>query len=327
MKKINFALLLCLLFHFFVFAQKQTQKELMRLKGNVQSVETYLISAKDGKFDESNRKQMGTYIFTPKGDVKEFVYFNEQGIVTGKTFYEFDLRGNNTTSQEYHPFDAKTIPTTKIKENVYDDKGNLIEVRGYDSKEKVLVSTTNYKYDEKGNNIEMNFGNLSGTIHRYSYDKKRNLIESLFYTGETLNYKTVITYDKKNRILTKETIGVNPINYFPRSKPIPERTVYTYNDAKREATINSYYPDNSLKEHATFNYDKRGNIVKTISQYFDSKKNSNGEIKTIAGIFRISELEYDAQNNWIKNISSTQLQKDSPVVPDMLEVRIIKYIR
>ena len=110
---------------------------------------------------------------------------------------------------------------------IYNEKGNKIEVNGYNP-DGSLYSKTTYKYDEKGNKIEKN---IDGSVDRlgykytYKYDEKGNTIEqNIYYHGSrpAENYSYKYEYDKNNN-WTQEIEYFNTIPVY-----ITERIIEYY---------------------------------------------------------------------------------------------------
>ena len=119
---------------------------------------------------------------------------------------------------------------------IYNEKGNKIEVNGYNP-DGSLYSKTTYKYDEKGNKIEQNKYNSNGSLDyksTYKYDEKGSNIEENRYNSDgSLIVKYTYKYDEKGNIIE----------------------------------VNGNHPDGSFLSKSTFKYDKKGNKIEENINY------------------------------------------------------------
>lgn len=183
------------------------------------------------------------------------VSFNEKGFITEKTLdydvdgsidvksvYSYDSLNKLVTMKTYR--DDTTLVTistflydalgNRIKENIenllesekghnanyyyrFDEKGNCIEMRGYNSKG-ILFTTYSYRYDSLGHLLEENWLEANGdTISsaKYSYDNRGNKIkEERTYSSSDPIYITNYRYNEEGTLIEEiSDNGTTRVNY------------------------------------------------------------------------------------------------------------------
>lgn len=161
-----------------IASAQKTDVERMKLKGKpkvVKQVET------NGMYCE--------YHFDKKGIITKITYTKE-GVTDSKTFeYEYDKKGNPVKEYAYYQNELRYYFV-----NVFDEKGNKINMEEYTSDGK-LLSITDYKYDKQNNIIEIEttfVKDLPTTKHRLEYNAQNHL--SAIYTEQKVEPISTFVY-------------------------------------------------------------------------------------------------------------------------------------
>ncbi|TXI84098.1 MAG: hypothetical protein E6Q38_02435 [Crocinitomicaceae bacterium] len=195
------------------------------------------------------------------------VFFNENGYITEETndydvddsidsrsIYSYDSSNKLVSIKTYHDDTTFVSVSTflydsignRIQENIenvqesekghnanyyyrFDEKGNCIEMRGYNSKG-ILFTTYSYRYDSLGHQLEENWLEANGDLicqTFYTYDSKGNKIEEQRkYSSSDSIYTTNYSYNKEGTLI-KEISGNSTVNYQLDKKGNMVRLVYT----------------------------------------------------------------------------------------------------
>ncbi|MFK8376620.1 hypothetical protein [Capnocytophaga canimorsus] len=157
---------------------QKTDVERMKLKGKpkiVKQVDT------DGMYYE--------YHFDKKGIITKITYTKE-GVTDSKTFkYEYNKKGNPIKEYVYYGNELREYFV-----NVFDEKGNKINMEQYTS-DGNLLSTTNYKYDKENNVIEIettSTKDLPSEKYRLEYNAQNHVIA--IYTEQKVEPISTFVY-------------------------------------------------------------------------------------------------------------------------------------
>lgn len=152
---------------------------------------------KENKIQEKTYKSDGTlksltnYQYGNTGDIMKIT--SEDGVISLITIHRYDNKGNEIEMNGYEP-DLKTlIAKTTIQ---YDDLGNKVEVNAYKPDGTIILRTT-FRYDDKGNEIEQNVVSADETlllklINRYEFDENGNWVLKITYNpmlSESIPYR------------------------------------------------------------------------------------------------------------------------------------------
>ena len=186
---------------------------------------------------------------------------------------------------------------------IYNEKGNKIEVNGYNP-DGSLYSKTTYKYDEKGNKIEKNTYKYDGSLNyktTYKYDEKGNKIEknNYYYSGR-LDSKTTYKYDEKGNNIEENIYYYDGYGY---------KTTYKYDEKGNKIEKNIDGSVDRLGYKYTYKYDEKGNTIEQNIYYHGSRPAENYSYK----------YEYDKNNNWTQEIEYFN------TIPVYITERIIEY--
>ena len=201
---------------------KETDLQKQELKGKIKSqtktTYRYKTTEKSGKIQKEEQQS------------KLVSYFNKDGNFTERIFYD---KEKGTIRQEFS----------------YDEKGNLIEIKGYEAN-----------------------GTL-GTKITYKYDQKDNRIEENTYSEGVLQQKNTYKYDQDNREI--EVIR-NVFAFW--NGGVKLRQVNEYDTKGKKIEERNFSNNNELTSKALFSYDEKGNLIE---EYFvnltdkePSKKNT-----------------------------------------------------
>lgn len=228
------------------------------------------------------------------GRVSKKEYIGKSGTDIDFVLYEYDESNNVTKETQYL---SETIPYLII-ESIYDEKNRIIEMKDILARDPSVFTTSVFeyvgssivnkvydkfgklyykyvsKYNSLGKLLESRYYNSNNKFIEkdyYKYDKNGNVIEKGFYTGGTIQSKTVYTYEAD---ILLETIRYE--NGKKRSK-----TTYSYENGLKASIAYKY--DKSAMEVLDFknSYDEYGNVI-------ESKTYGGGRITHIT----IYEIEY-----------------------------------
>lgn len=226
----------------------------------------------DDKGKVVEKEEYFTELITPeKLDKLVIDEINTQGVLWKKIKYSYDNKGNRV---EVNVYDAQKkeapkyaggaqqpkkeqpkqpfydeLPNPKLlytdehdnlgnlwkKDTyVYDDKGQIIEVKSVDNEEKRLFCYT-YKYDAKGREIE-----------RINYDKSNEMIQ-----------KTTHLYDLKGHLLERAE--------YDAYGELIQRNTYKYNDKDQIIEQQGHNTNGSLAFLIKFSYNHLGECVESVT--------------------------------------------------------------
>lgn len=201
-------------------------------------------------------KYKSTYKYNDKGMCIEWNFFNTKDILTNKTTYHYDERGNmveqNSTDQI---LGGKTICR-------YDEKGNQTEEKTYDN-DKKLVSEKIYGYNNKGKCVQAYISSFPDTSKiTYAYDDNGRMIKKIdaVYSSEEGDYLEVNTYTYDERGFLHEEKVYESINM---DSPV-NRYLYQYDEKGNLTVQNKYNETGSPDETSAYQYDKTGNWIQQV---------------------------------------------------------------
>lgn len=192
-----------------IASAQKTDVERMKLKGKpkiVKQVDT------DGMYCE--------YHFDKKGIITKITYTKE-GVTDSKTFeYEYDKKGNPVKEYAYYQNELRYYFV-----NVFDEKGNKINMEEYTSDGK-LLSITDYKYDKQNNIIEIettSTKDLPSEKYRLEYNAQNHVIA--IYTEQSAEPIStfVYKYDTSGNWCQKEQF-----DYYGELRNTTTRTIEYY---------------------------------------------------------------------------------------------------
>jgi|SRR5690554_1154702 len=198
---------------------------------------------------------------------------------------------------------------SNIKYAMYNENGNITEMRKYDSPEKTLDKYV-YNYDKKGNLIKENKYNSNEKLESkkiYKYDDKLNLIELNKYNSERiLESKEIYRYDYKENMVES--------NEYNSDGTLESKGIYEYNDKENLTEGKLYYSNGKLYYEFIQKRSDKGNMVEKNYWYsFDGASEINYILKydekcnlIESKMYHNKELEhtrvckYDENNNQIE---------------------------
>ena len=290
----------------------------------------------DGKGVERKRVILHSLRFDEHGNRTESTTYREDGAVSEKLIYTYDVLGRNTGYNEYYSLTNQ--PLLGPRKHIYtlDEGGRIVEYMVYDSGGSIADRFT-YQYDARGNKLEENFYSWVGKrigrlVYAYddvghllaetsydrddavawknvsSYDPEGHQLEWVQYQKGVLRYKKMSKYDDEGRITEQQTSEFNaPPNVYVSHAPVPGKIVYSYNDRERFKEIATYDPNGSLRTREVRTLDEKGNEIGWA--YFNadgSPKNTeinfydkNKLVGTLSGK-ALLKFEYDSHGNWTK---------------------------
>lgn len=183
-----------------------------------------------------------------------YTYSNDNTVVTSKdsvsgltseVHRSFDHQGNIIKMEEY---DNGT--KTGVAYNEYNEKNQLIsQISTYFDHPLLQKIEYRYTYDSQGNELEENQemtytdGTISTSRTVSQYDSRNRLTEVSQYTGDTLSYTYLYTYDDTANTQTRTTTEANS-----------GKLVYTYDDHGNLLTLEAFGPDGTLQYTQRYRY-------------------------------------------------------------------------
>lgn len=233
----------------------ETDLEKRGFKGKVKSIKstTYKAIEKFGKIQKGEEVDKLLSIFNEKGNFTERIY-SKNGKIDSKQTYIYNDKGNIIEQKEYDSDGNLKLQTTYN----YDDNGNKIEENTFGGYQ---TQKTTYKYDDKRREVEslitLSFQGINGSAElriTKEYDQKGNIIEEKNYNNHNkLSSKGIYTYDERGNKIKEIFINLD-------SKKPEEKNIYIYDKNNNKIEVQKYISEN-LSEKTTIKYDEKGNIL------------------------------------------------------------------
>lgn len=332
------------------FSQKKTDLEIRGLKGQVKQIEDF---SRDFEGDKENRikeprkldgitdyNRAGniTEVISLFGDYKKFVYF-------------YDSNDKRTFIDEYGS--SKATPGRNLV--VVSDESWSYSPEISQLKEILLTKVffkSNGSNEEIEETIKFPEGNLVGKKVA-AYDKAGKLIRySIYKSNNTPVSETVISYKNNGRLI--ETIQIEngiikskSISYFDKEgKKIKDENfsfISEEGNLNKETfvltnTQNIEYKDRkTIMESITF--DTKGIPVRKVL-FIDNENDDEISCESFEYLIpsdknvkpewrlterEIREYEYDKNSNWIKSVWFKQEDENEPLLPNLIQERVISY--
>lgn len=298
---------------------KESQREVLGLKGDVKSLETYLITDNSKILKEKYTfNQQGNYLTEfiavnsneegtwQPASCKKYVYDNK-----GKIIKMIDLMYQVVDYYSYRE-DGKLMEMThRTRGGEYDhkrkyvrndngllmqetfstagkqfvmykysyNKSNLMETRVGEGTNKLIES---YEYDDKCNLLKKRERSID---FFYKYDSNNNKVEEKGVNADgSFRYKYSFNYDKSNNLVKECDINASDI--------IMLEHIFTYNSSGKIIEESYFSPPDKLSSKIINSYDHSGNLI--TSNHFE---------ENIEEPRSTEHYTYDNNNNWIERIS------------------------
>jgi hypothetical protein len=154
----------------------------------------------------------------------------------------------------------------------YDERGNLIEVKGYNDKDE-LVYKSDYKYDDGNRRIEW----LSSSFHRGENSKPNKTTYSHFKSGQV----------KDERFYLDRGEGFQPNDNIPGGA---HRQMYFYDEHGKRISTLRFKSNGAFEGMNITKYDHRGNELE------DVEYDAEGDLKDK----KVYKYKYDSAGNWVE---------------------------
>ena len=236
-------------------SKTETDLEKQGFKGKVKSIKstTYKAIEKFGEIEKGEEVDKLLSIFNEMGNFTERIY-SKNGKIDSKQTYIYNDQGNIIDKKEYDSDGNLKLQTTYN----YDDNGNKIEENTFGGYQ---TQKTTYKYDDKGREVEslmtLSFQGINGSAElriTKEYDQKGNIIEEKNYNNHNkLSSKGIYTYDERGNKIKEIFINLD-------SKKPEEKNIYIYDKNNNKIEVQEYISEN-LSEKTIIKYDEKGNIL------------------------------------------------------------------
>ena len=256
-------------------------------------------------------------------------------------YSELDKSGNTVKDIKYDEFEE----VEEIIENVYNDKGNLIEEKIFLNEDEFSERKT-YKIDENGRIATEFIHYLDESIDTvsYEYDAEGNLIKKVLTDSdgvveskEILKYKngkeiSYVFYNEDDELVTERISGYDTsgnllrIIYHNSEEDEKYRIENTYNDDNRLVKTHKFNENDDLIEKLSYKHNDKGRVIEAITENQNKnniitfKYNDNGnaieqkEMNIDETLNHYIEREFDENGNVLKIIVFIN---GSDTMPDM----------
>jgi hypothetical protein len=238
-------------------------------EGRVESVRAYVV-----EFDEDGKKRGKRRIdsikrFDRRGCLKEDTAFTHNGSILWSNANSHDAQGRLiSTSTKHSPFTYLSDVTFYR----YDERGNLIEEKGYDTKDE-LVYKGAYKYDDRNRRIEW----LSSSFHPEENSKPHKSTYSRYESGQV----------KDERFYSDEGGGFQPNDNIPGGA---HRKTYFYDERGKIISTLRFKSNGAFAGMEITRYDHRGSVIEEIE--YDGEGNLIDK--------KAYKYKYDRLGNWLE---------------------------
>lgn len=254
------------------------------------------------------------------GTYLSYEYSNNQILITDSEgnkvlTLEYDINGDKIKEKRY------IIGSNQSNERVFDSSGKMIKMIAYGVGEQI-ESWTEYEYDSNDRKVkEIRYTNQENPDSeiRYEYDRNGNLVKQNEYKNKSFFKQRRYQYDKSGNKI-KETV-------YDASGDLSEQFTYQYNIKNKMVkstyvTYRNYKIDNSYE----YDYDKSGEIIRTVSYYIDGVQKHTEykvEISPQKDMTKDITFQYNSDGSYYvdERIRNTELyqtvlfNKDGYIVP------------
>ncbi len=258
------------------------------------------VFVKSYRVEHIKRRGFGTkedtsFIYNEYGQIIKEQYENNHDLNYEYTYvYNADINitihyreGEFNKYTKTYDMDGKilmyTDGTTTIK-YIYNEKGNIIEIRGFMDTGSPFGYRTKYTYDSDGNILIIKYSDswCYYSEHIYTYDTNGNMLTHYYHKGEGESdydkdtYEHIYTYDSDGNMLTDYykkgngytyehtyTYDINGnilTNYGEDNRGYTYEHIYTY-DIDGNMLTHCYNSNNSINYTYTYTYDTNGNML------------------------------------------------------------------
>lgn len=254
------------------FPQKKRRIAIDEDVGPIRSIEEWDVTVvrSAGRIRRTRRRLSSRGLYDRKGNLTAYTAYTDEGEILYGDRNTYDASGRLTKTQTVH---SQFVYLPDKKTYCYDERGNVVEIKGFDSSGRQLG------------------GNLNG------YDSAGNLVRDMSYpVGKNMVYNqhvTVHVYDEQGNETKREQYVSHDGGIVPDEFGMGyQRQVFLNDNAGRPRLTGHLKADNTLVRIETVEYDSRGNTVK--------------EIEREPGGRLLRSLRYtyvfDRHGNWVKQI-------------------------
>lgn len=264
-----------------------------------------------------------TYKYDENGNQIELYSYNYDGVLTFKETNKYDDNENNIEKINYQSDGSLELKMISKKEYTYNNRGNEIERKVYNSNDSLIYRKYISKYDDNGNLVEQNGYTPNGlydekgikinedgynpflSIYKYTYkyDENGNQIEFISYRYGKLESKETKKYDNKGNQIENcnyESCGLGWC--------LSIKSTNKYNDSGLLIEKSTYIPELNVDSKTIINYFDKGSRIE-FNTY-----NSNGRL-IYSGV---NKFTFDKKGNWIKKATTFSNKKQIELKPSII---------
>jgi hypothetical protein len=240
-------------------AQTKTPRENERLIGPVRTmrIERQTVANAGGQVKEAERMFYMSETFDEKGNLTEQSLYDPEEKKENKYrwTHSYDDRGRETQTL-FLDAEGRLTNTGVL---AYDNKGRRVENTQINP-DGSTNHIQSFLFDDRGNQIREIYRKPDGTpFHSVtrSYDEKSRVLEAIFFNGEVMDHRSVMTYDDHGE-------KVSWTVYKPDGTPVLMFKKTQVYDSRGRVTAATYYQsDNSVtsKESISYEDDSHGNWI------------------------------------------------------------------
>jgi hypothetical protein len=276
-------------------------------KAKVKSQVEFTHDYKDGKPVEQGYKS-AVRKYDTKGNITEEVNHNAAGKIISVIIYQYDNKSNQVNYERYQGNREKLQYSQKI---VYDANSNKTREYGYDG---AMSYSNTYTYNNAGKLSEIIYTTNNNIVEKRKLTYSGNKTEIQIFTGNTLSFNQVNTYNAKGNLLSEIKTDHN-------GKQVYALTYEYKNDAI--LSVETKKRGDILEYQKYYQYDSENRPVKEETSNLDGAKFVSHEYKyNNTGCL---EEEKWKKNQHSKEVSSKKIDYDAKGIQSEVESYFATY--
>ena len=280
------------------FAQRRGHPHIDELVGPVRSLREWdaIVSRRAGTYSERGRKLSSSEAHDRARRLLSYTFYSDAGRILYGDKHTYDLQGRLAETRTVH---SEFVYLPDLQIHVYDERGKLIEVKGFNSGGTQLGGHL-YRYDLAGDMIE----ERNYAIGKNEVYPNTHLVRHVYDANGHETSREQYVYDDG---------GIRP-NEFGMGY---QKEVFQNDKEGRPVVVRYFKSDNSPVRTKKIKYDRRGNTVDEIETSFDSRL-----LRKVSWSY-----VFDHHGNWIKQTRRewTAESVGSVYGPSEVSYRSIRY--